>query len=195
MLKLRADLDWYHSESEKISGSPLRCPFASPDRCPRFFESIALSESLGACAMDEAQLARLDARWKDDTIISAIPETAPSVISSNGRLSILSNFCPEVTFNIKGSCASLLSTFPDEIDQEARHRHLRRTGVDDLDPRWQWMDVIPMHYRACPTYSLLQPIAKAAVKADIVEFKPGAFGFKIDGNEILRRLKLWYRVR
>jgi len=145
--------------------------------------------------MDGEQAARLDARWKNDTIISAIPETAPSVISSNGQFSILSNFSPEVTFNIMGSFASMLSTFPDEIDQEARHRYLRRTETNGLDPRWRWMDVIPLHYRACPTYSLLQPIAKATAKVDIVEFKPGAFGFKINGNEILRRFKAWYRTK
>jgi hypothetical protein len=153
----RGSLAWYFAKSKEIEGAPLRCPYATPDRCPRHFQSLALAHKLGACAMDPYDENRFQTRWSQETLTSALPEVSPSVMSSNDQFSMLTNFCPEVTYELKGAFASAIYAYADEIDRDLAHQRLIKTGEGSNDFRWSWAEMIPLHYRECPTFALLQP--------------------------------------
>jgi len=96
---MQGDLEWYRSESEKIPHAPLRCPYATRT-VARYFQSLSLAETFGGCAMDPQLFERLQKRWAEDIIISEINETAPTVTCGDHEFSMLTNFCPEVTYDI-----------------------------------------------------------------------------------------------
>ncbi len=57
------DLAWYGAQSEKKS-LPVRCPFASVSRCPRYYQSLALlGEASIATKIDPTEDKRLLAFW------------------------------------------------------------------------------------------------------------------------------------
>ena len=53
-----ADKAWYHGISEAKS-LPLRCPFATVDRCPRYYQSLSLLSETGATAIEPEEDSRL----------------------------------------------------------------------------------------------------------------------------------------
>jgi hypothetical protein len=68
----------------------------------------------------------------------------------------MSNFCPEVSYNIFGLFASGLYPHHGEIDREMAHSRLAREKANRDDPRWDWASVTPRHYAECPEHSILQ---------------------------------------
>jgi hypothetical protein len=76
-------------------------------------------------------------------------------MGSGEKMSIFSNFCPEISFDSFGYFATFLSRYADELDTDMAHERLGRQHADVNDWRWQWSRIIPMHYSACPLYSVL----------------------------------------
>jgi hypothetical protein len=68
---------------------------------------------------------------------------------------MLSNFCPETTYDRFGYFASSMSRYADEIDRANAHESLDKKHALASDPRWAWAHVRAMHYSECPYYSLL----------------------------------------
>lgn len=146
---------WYFAESRKLEQKTLRCPFASVDLCPRYFESLHLSDKLGATGMSQEDVARAQAKWDSEPAFASLREQLPSVQRGDGRFSSLVNFCPEVVYDIFSIFAAMLGRYVDEIDHDAAMRVLRRRDAPLEDPAWSWGFVVPLHYTACPTFSLL----------------------------------------
>lgn len=174
------DDEWYASQSDPAIGQPIHCPYAAVDRCPRYFESLDLVETLGGCALEPKLRKRMDKHWKKIVPMFPLPEHSTSVWKADGRVSMVNNFCPEVSATIYGWYASDLITYADEIDRDARHRLLSREGAPANDPRWAWSSIHALHYRKCPAYALLQANTSSTQPKEVFTLKPGMWGFSID---------------
>jgi len=147
--------EWYFRESERMKQKTLRCPFAQPDLCPRYYQSLALSGELGATGMDSADAIRFDKKWSEAPPFAVLREQLPSVQSADRGFSSLDNFCPEVAYDLRGVFATMLGRHVDEIDRDLAHKRLSRQDAPLTDPAWAWGFVVPLHYTACPTFSVL----------------------------------------
>ena len=147
------NFDWYSSESKRLNLPP-RCPFASVETCPRYYESLSLMGKAGATSLASERDNELLARWKRHPLWPATDEQAASVVG-NPRAPALSNFCPEVIYNIFHYFATGLARHYDEFDAESAHKRLRAEGATRDDPRWTYSYIEAQHYSECPLYSPL----------------------------------------
>ena len=154
-MQINPDKNWYKSISEE-KALTTRCPYASVERCPRYFQSIALHETTGGTALDSKEEQRLSEKWEKSELWPRLAEQATSAFIAGDKLSFISNFCPEVTYQRFGVFCTGIGFHTDEIDREAAYAFLRREGAPTEDPRWHYSHVIPEHYSDCDMYSLLQ---------------------------------------
>src|SRR5258707_14963687 len=145
------DFDWYSAKSAKVNG-PKRCPFASANRCPRYYESIYLLGVAGITTrISDKDVVELDTKWKG--FEANIGEEAASVSGGEENdAKAMSNFCPEVSYKIFGYFASGLYPHHGEIDRNLAHERLIRDGASHDDPNWLWADITPRHYAECPEF-------------------------------------------
>lgn len=195
------DFEWYSKISQE-KALPPRCPFATVDHCPRYYQSISLLKYTGATAIDSSVGDSLFERWKRSPLWPLIGEQETSVSGSSDRpASILSNFCPEVSYERHGLFASHLAEYADTLDLEMAQENLGRRGVPGSDWRWHWASVRPMHFSECPLYSVLLHTQHASEilsdAEELLEIKPGAFGVSLNVKELVTRFCLWWlrRVR
>jgi hypothetical protein len=153
---VQPDLPWYTGISEKKGITP-RCPYATVERCPRFYQSVSLLGDVRiATKITPSEDKRLLDAWSKTDVWPKVMEQETSVSGSDGRHSLFSNFCPEVSFETFGLFAVSLSRFADEIDRDQRHRALSMSGTaHGYDWRWNWEHVREQHYTECPLYSVL----------------------------------------
>lgn len=149
-----ADKDWYQSVSESKSLT-LRCPFATVDRCPRYYQSISLFSSTGGTVLSSEEDERLLEKWKISELWPRIAEHETSVGHSGEKLLSISNFCPEVTNDRYGYFCTALGAYADEIDSGMAQQRLSEEGISGNDPRWQWAHAKREHFSECTLYSLL----------------------------------------
>src|SRR5205814_7838932 len=96
---IQPSLDCYTEISHR-SALPPRCPFASVQRCPRYFLSLSLLGQAGSTKIDpDTDKERLD-KWRKSDLFPATREQEPSISrglqdSPNHFL----NFCQEVLFD------------------------------------------------------------------------------------------------
>lgn len=168
------DLSWY-LEKSKTQGSSPRCPHATVDSCPRFYESLSLLGNAGSTKIDKEEDDRLREKWEKSDLWSKTKEQATSIEGNND---LFSNYCPEVAFERFGYFASSLARYADEIDRDNAHEMLAKTGSTENDWRWHWASIQPQHYSECPRYSVLshrgvetgmalnggQPVVNSSVK-------------------------------
>lgn len=148
-------LVWYKAQSSAAGALP-RCPFATLERCPRFFQSIALlGESGVATALDPAEDQRLLDAWTKSDLWPRTSEHKTAVMGPPDDPKHFHNFCPEVSFERFGLFASHLSRHADEIDSDVAARQLSAEQAPRDDWRWAWSLAVPMHYTDCPLYSPL----------------------------------------
>jgi len=157
-------LDWYKAQSRDARVFP-RCPFATVERCPRFYQSISLlGESGLATAMKPDDDERLVKAWTQSDLWPRTNEHASAVMGRPDDPKHFRNFCPEVSFEQFGWFASDLSRHADEIDSDVAAKNLSAAGAQGSDWRWVWSLVVPMHYTDCPLYS---PLMAKSVSAQI----------------------------
>ena len=149
-----ADKDWYQSLSES-KGLPLRCPFATGDRCPRYYQSLSLFSKTGGTSLTPEEDSRLLEKWEKSELWPRIDEHATSISHSGEKLISISNFCPEVTFDRYGYFCSSLGAYADELDSGNAQERLSNEGISTSDPRWYWAHSYRVHFTECPMYSLL----------------------------------------
>ena len=194
------DMRWYLRISQERGVTP-RCPFASVERCPRYFHSLSLLGGAGFTKMSQVEEGRLDDFWKESDLLPRTGEEETSLSSSNGHVYLYANFCPEVTYERFGFFASLLADFSDEIDREAAYKQLIRNNVARENWRWRWAGLTALHFTECSLYS---PLAhgetarrivdeKPIEKPEVLSLKPTLWGMSIDLKEIWRRYRAWSR--
>ena len=99
------DLKWYASVSEK-RGVAVRCPFATVEACPRFYQSLSLLGNAGSTKIPQAEDERLLEKWKKSDLWPRTEELATSIAGADGKRSMFSNFCPEVARRLTARSAS-----------------------------------------------------------------------------------------
>lgn len=153
------DIKWYTGASTE-KGLPPRCPFATTEACPRFYQSLSLLGSAGSTSIDEEEDRRLKEKWQASDLWPRAEEQATGIASTGDRTMRKTvqfwNFCPEVTYERFGFFASYLGRYADELDLEQAHERLGTLGVPGSDWRWAWASVSAMHYSECPLYSILE---------------------------------------
>lgn len=193
------DFNWYASISQEKGLSP-RCPFTIACRCPRYYQSLSLLKYTGATSIEPSVDDSLFKKWKQSPLWPLIGEQATSVMGSGDQsASILSNFCPEVSYERFGLFASHLAEYAETLDIEFAHESLGRRSVSSSDWRWQWASVQPQHYSECPLYSVLLKTDNTAsvVKdtEDLLEIKPGLFGVNLNVKVFITRFCIWWLRR
>ncbi len=152
------DLTWYQNISDRHRLSP-RCPFASVERCPRYYQSLSLLGSAGSTEIDHEEDERLKRYWEGSDLWPRTREYETAVLTfkkqDGSENQHFSKFCPEVTFDRFGYFSAHLAGYADEIDSDFAHKRLGEAHVPSDDWRWQWSSVQPMHYTECPLYSPL----------------------------------------
>lgn len=156
--------EWYaHLSQER--GVAFRCPFATVESCPRYYQSLPLLGEAGSTKISEAEDERLLKHWKSSDLWPRTDEQATSLLGATGNPSIYCNFCPEVTFERFGYFATALTKYGDEIDSGFSHQSLAKDGAPPGDPRWSWSSCTGQHFTECPIYAVLlhrskSPLAK-----------------------------------
>lgn len=149
------DLEWYAAVSERKK-LVARCPYATPSRCPRYFESVSLLSKAGIMAGLSTKVHdELLGKWEAHELWPSTAESATS-ISGGKKPNCFSNFCPEVSFDAFKLFASTVIGFYDELDRDLREQQLARDTVSN-SPDWRrdWEYVEPRHYSECPLYAKL----------------------------------------
>ncbi len=154
------DLKWYASVSEK-RGVAVRCPFATVEACPRYYQSLSLLGNAGSTKIPQTEDERLLEKWKKSDLWPRTEELATSIAGADGKRSIFSNFCPEVAFDRFGYFATDLARYGDEIDINIAHEQLGKQKAPPGDPRWSWASTREQHYTECPIHAVLDHRAKA----------------------------------
>lgn len=147
------ELERYIERSNKLKLKP-RCPIAHAELCPRYYTSMFLLSSVGVTPpISEEVNARLHKKWQD--FQPTVGEEDASIHAFPGKkLSGVSNFCPEVSYEVFDQFVSSFLEYPDELDREAAHKRLSRESVSRADPRWHWFDHSGRHYSECREFSL-----------------------------------------
>ena len=154
MSLLVPDLEWYTNKS-KNNGSVPRCPFATVNSCPRFYQSLLLLGYAGSTKIEKEEDERLLERWKESSLWPTTREQETSITGSSENYSQFSKFCPEVAFERFGYFATSLGRYADEMDRDHMHKNLGEGETTKNDWRWEWAYVKPQHYSDCSLYSLL----------------------------------------
>ncbi len=131
------NLAWATKISRK-RGGPIRCPFATVESCPRYYQSLALLGGAGSTKIPEAEDKRLLKKWEKSDLWPRTEEQASSILGTGDKASIFSHFCPEVMYDRFGHFATVLTRYADEIDFGLAHQSLGKQGAPRDDPRWNW---------------------------------------------------------
>jgi hypothetical protein len=195
------DFNWY-SEISRRRGLPPRCPFASVERCPRYYYSLSLMGEVGSTAIASADDEQLKDRWAKSDLRSRTKEQEPVISSSANKNSgwekrDFSNFCPEVSYDRFGNFASGYGDYADEIDNDFADERLGSIRAPATDWRWRWAWLKPMHYSECPLYSLLAHGGKVGVGTDasLPEVTLGIPGANVRFELRWHALRKWVRAR
>lgn len=147
--------NWYVKISADRGVAP-RCPFATVDNCPRFYQSLSLLGQAGSTPIEAREDQRLLEKWKKSELWPRTDEYATAVLGPPDEPGHFMNFCPEVAFDRFGYFASSLHRHADEIDSDVAHRNLARQGATADHWGWAWSLVTPLHYTECQLFSPLQ---------------------------------------
>ena len=140
MARVQPTLEWYKRRSRDGDGPP-RCPFASVQRCPRFYESVSLLGKAGfTTAIPRDRDDRLCATWQQSDLWPSIHEQATSIMGPADDPRHLMNFCPEVLYERFGLFATALHGHADEIDIDSAHSQLAAEHAPASDWGWTWGD-------------------------------------------------------
>ena len=155
METVQPTLKWYQERS-RIAAGPPRCPFASVQRCPRYYQGISLlGEAQVTTAIPADEDRRLLAAWRRSDLWPRIHEQSTSIVGRTEDPRHFMNFCPETLFDRFGLFVSDLHGYADEIDVDVAHSTLKACNVPPSDWQWTWAAAKPMHYTDCPLYSPL----------------------------------------
>lgn len=153
--------EWYAGLSQE-RGVAFRCPFATVESCPRFYQSLSLLGEAGSTKIPEGEDQRLLKHWKSSDLWPRTDEQATGLFGGDpGNPSIYSNFCPEVTFERFGYFATSLTRYADEIDSGFAHERLAKEGAPPGHPRWSWESCAGQHFTECPIYAVLSHRSKS----------------------------------
>lgn len=183
-------LQWYLEQSVFKNISP-RCPFATVQSCPRFYQSLSLLGDASSTRIPEREDEKLLRKWKGSPLWPVTKEQATSISGYENKH--FSNFCPEVSFERFGLFAADLDKYADEIDKDLAQSNLSKINAASNDWRWSWVNINPQHYLECPLYSVLLSLKTDIHNKhdeDIFDLKPNIYGIGLNINALIRKIKL-----
>jgi hypothetical protein len=184
------DLNWYREISERKFLREPRCPFASVEKCPRFYQSLSLLGTAGSTAIDKSEDERLLKKWETHYLWPKTAEQETAIFSSEERPFMYSRFCPEVLFERFGLFVSELAEYADGVDRDSAQRALDREGAATDSWQRRWPQLTPMHYSDCPIFStLLHDPGQAEPEHRIFGWTLSFHGLSID----LKEAWLWIK--
>jgi hypothetical protein len=152
---IQPTLDGYKETSRREGVLP-RCPFASVERCPRFYQSVSLLGQAGfTTPIPPDEDRRLQMAWQRSDVWPRTHEQASSIMGPADDPRHLLNFCPETLFDRFGVFVTNLHGYADESDRDMAQHPLKEENAPASDWRWTWASLTPMHYTDCPVYSPL----------------------------------------
>jgi hypothetical protein len=146
--------EWYAKVSQSRA-SASRCPFATVEACPRYYQSLSLLGKAGSTEIPEKEDKRLLKHWKSSDLWPRTAEQATSVMGESSNPSIFSNFCPEVTFERFRLFATSLTRYADEIDSDIAHKQLSSESAPAGHPGWSWSSSNAQHFTDCQIHAVL----------------------------------------
>ena len=154
MYELTPNIEWYAAKSKSLNLTP-RCPFATAENCPGYYQSLSLIKKDGFAGIDDKTDKKLLKKWKNSTLWPAADEQFTSISGTPEKKNCYARFCPEVSFLCFGLFASKLFGYIDEIDIDTAYSQLRKKNYPRDHWRWSWAYIVPQHYSECNYYSLL----------------------------------------
>jgi len=150
---INPDIKWYTSISND-KGISFRCPYATVEKCPRYYSSLSLLGKSGVSTkIKPGEDDLLKSYWERTEFWPVTGEQDTGISGSDDKHTGFHNFCPEATYLIFNLFASHLSDYHDPADREYFLSHYKNEDTDDW--RWNWAGVTPMHYSECDLYSML----------------------------------------
>jgi hypothetical protein len=110
-------IDWCRKVSIDL-GVPTRCPFASVERCPRYYQSLSLLGHAGHTEISPKKDKKLQKKWEKSDLWPTIGEQATSVSGAPERRKSFSKFCSEIAYDCFGFFGSELYPYHAETDQD-----------------------------------------------------------------------------
>jgi hypothetical protein len=157
--------EWYVRRSQSCA-SPVHCPFATVEACPRYYQSRSLIGEAGSTKIPKKEDQRLLKYWKRSDLWPRTTEQATAIAGESGNPAIFSKFCPEVIGERFGYFATSLTRYANELDVHLAHERLSKEGVPEGRPDWSWSSCMPLHFTECSVYSVLSYRAAAVRQAD-----------------------------
>jgi hypothetical protein len=188
------NLEWYLHLSKERSVTP-RCPFATVERCPRYYQSLSLLGEAGSTKIQAEEDERLKAFWEKSDLWPRTGEHATSIFSNHEKWLSLSEFCPQVIHERFGVFAKGLGNYFDEIDTGIAYARLEKEAVPITHWQWQWEWLKPLHFTECPLYSPLShsPQRIPEKLADAVTLKPTFMGMSVDLKSVWTWASAWWK--
>jgi hypothetical protein len=155
--------EWYSAVSEARK-APIRCPFATVEACPRYYQSLSLLGDAGSTKIPEKEDERLLKRWRSHDVWPKTAEQSTSVMGEPGNPVLLSNFCPETTVERFGFFVTSLTRYADELDTGQAQKRLGQLKVPAGHPLWTWESFRGQHFTDCPLYAVLAHRGAALAK-------------------------------
>lgn len=185
------NIEWYEGISFK-KGIPTRCPFASVNRCPRYYQSLSLLGKYGSTEIPPDKDKELKEKWEKSDFWPITLEQATSV-SGGPEKYRFSRHCPEILYERFGLFAEELIP---HIDEYTLERLIQIKGPHRDDWEYQWAYLKELHYSNCPLYSGLQKVEKESddlkFPEEVFEFKPNISGIGINLKVLINRFCIWW---
>jgi hypothetical protein len=153
------NIEWYTKISEQKGLQP-RCPFATVETCPRYYQSLWAMGEVGSTKIESKEDERLLKYWEESDLWPKTKEYETSISGIDGGPNIFSQFCPEILYDRFGLFVSFLADYADEKDMHRMNQKLKKEGALTNDWRWQWASALPTHYTDCQQYSILSHRSK-----------------------------------
>jgi Predicted nucleotide-binding protein containing TIR-like domain len=156
------DINWYLSTSRNRGVTP-RCPFASTERCPRYYQSLsALGRAKISVELTASEDNRLHQHWEKSELWPKSEEDSTYMFGNGEKYHSFSNLCPEVAYERFGYFARQLVDYYDAEERYAAHQRHTEENCPTESWQWKWASLTPLHFTECPLYSPLIHAASAA---------------------------------
>ena len=149
------DIEWYLRISAERGVTP-RCPFASVECCPRYYQSLsALGRAKISVELTPSEDKRLHLYWEKSELWSKSEENSTNMFGNGEKYHSFSNFCPEVAYERFKYFAGQLVDYYDAEERDAAHQRLTGEICPSESWQWSWASLKPLHFTECPLYSPL----------------------------------------
>lgn len=152
------DDKWYSKQSA-AKRLPAHCPLAIIDKCPRYYLSLKLIDSVlpGSLTCEDEKRQSLEDKWKFSNAFANDDLSSEICLTESGELKGVDGFCPEVTAVYLGLYCSSLNKFVDDDHRTSAQAILTDAGISKRDPRYLWGLVFPLHYYNCREFAVYSP--------------------------------------